>query len=256
MLETRSTVLPNRLKEREGPWRWLSEGAEVYSRQPLLSAGYGLLFTSLGYAVAFALTRAGMAAAFPVAVGLFALIGPLMAAGLYAIAKADEEGRRASAREVLFPKAASPTQIGFLGVVILVSVFLWILAAIGIFAVFLPTTAASLTGFAAYSFGTAQGIGMLILGTVVGGFIAAVIFAMTAFSIPMLMDRKTDGFTAIGRSVQHVLGRPREMLLWAWLIALSVAIGAATLLVGFVYLFPLLGYATWRGYRRSFASGD
>jgi uncharacterized membrane protein len=39
------------------------------------------------------------------------------------------------------------------------------------------------------------------------------------------------------------------MLLWAWLIAILCAMGLATLFVGLVIVFPLVGHATWHAYR-------
>jgi uncharacterized membrane protein len=39
------------------------------------------------------------------------------------------------------------------------------------------------------------------------------------------------------------------MLLWAALIVVMTAIGFLTLLIGMVFIAPLLGYATWHAYR-------
>jgi uncharacterized membrane protein len=236
----------------EHPWRWMGEATGIYRRHWALSAGYGLLFVLLGYGIGFLLRGAGMAAAMPVAIGAFALAGPLMAVGLYTVAKADEEGRRVRFREVLFPRAASPLQIAYLAVMILVAVLLWIIAAIGLFAIFAGQVANEWSAFISFALSTPAGITMVIVGTLVGGFVAATIFVAAAFSVPMLMDRPTDFASAVGQSVQTVLQNPKAMLLWAWIILLSVAVSAATLLIGFALLFPLLGYATWRGYRTYF----
>ena len=45
---------------------------------------------------------------------------------------------------------------------------------------------------------------MLIVGTVVGGLFAAFSFAISAFSIPMLLDERVDAFTAMGTSMALV----------------------------------------------------
>jgi uncharacterized membrane protein len=39
------------------------------------------------------------------------------------------------------------------------------------------------------------------------------------------------------------------MLIWAALIVALTAIGIATLFVGMLVIFPVLGYATWHSYR-------
>lgn len=237
----------------DAPWRWLKKGWADYKRAPVLSAGYGLLFTGVGYLIIFGLIRTGLLAAAPVAIGAFALVGPLMAAGLYALARALGEGRRPGAGEVIFVRAAAPTQVAYLGVLLLVGLFAWTICAAALFAMFGAGGPIIEGRFAEFALGTSQGLAMITIGTIVGGAIAFAIFAATAFSIPMLIDRDVDFITAIGTSFTAVKGSPRAMVLWAWIISLCIAIGAATLLFGFIVIFPLLGLATWHAYREVFA---
>jgi uncharacterized membrane protein len=42
---------------------------------------------------------------------------------------------------------------------------------------------------------------------------------------------------------------PKPMALWAALIAGFMALGLATLFVGLVIAFPLIGHATWHAFR-------
>ncbi|GGY45582.1 DUF2189 domain-containing protein [Parvularcula lutaonensis] len=242
------------LRSTDSPWDWLGEAVGIYRRQFLISLGYGLLFVAIGYGLFGVLAASGLASVIPIAIGAFALVGPLMATGLYAVARADDEGRRATIRETLLPRAASPTQIAYLGVILLVAVLFWTIIAAALFAIFHASGLSSLSEFAAFALTTPRGIAMLAIGSILGGLMAFGIFAMTAFSIPMLMDRHVDFATAIGASIEAVKRHPRTMLLWAWLIALSLFVGAATFLLGFAVLFPLLGYATWVGYRSTFGS--
>jgi uncharacterized membrane protein len=234
----------------------MQEAASVYRRHALLSAGYGLLFVAIGYGIMLALAGAGLVTAMPVALGAFALAGPIMAAGLYAVVRADEAGREPSLGEVLRPRAASPIQIAYLGVIVLVAMLFWTLMAIGLFVIFLSGDVQGWGEFTRTALSTPRGIAMIVLGTLVGGVIAAAIFATTAFSIPMLMDRETDFATAIAESMRTVLSNPREMFLWAWIIVLCIAFGAVTMLIGFVFVFPLLGFATWKAYRSFFPDGS
>ena len=89
------------------------------------------------------------------------------------------------------------------------------------------------------------------IGSAVGAVFSAVVFAASAFSLPMVMDRRTDSFTAVVTSVNAVLRNKRPMLVWGALIVASVVLGFLTLFVGFVVLFPLLGHATWHAYRQT-----
>src|SRR3546814_9229157 len=48
------------------------------------------------------------------------------------------------------------------------------------------------------------GWAMLIVGTAIGGLFAAFAFAISAFSIPMLLERRVDALTAMGTSMALV----------------------------------------------------
>jgi uncharacterized membrane protein len=89
----------------------------------------------------------------------------------------------------------------------------------------------------------------LSIGSAVGSIFAAITFAASAFSLPMIMDRQTDTITAVVTSVNAVLRNKAAMVVWLAIIIVSVAVGFATAFVGLVILFPLLGHATWHSYR-------
>ena len=89
------------------------------------------------------------------------------------------------------------------------------------------------------------------IGTVIGSLFAVVVFAASALSLPMFVDRRTDAVTAVVTSVNAVLRNKRAMLVWAILIVLCVAIGFATALIGLAVTMPLIGHATWHAYREA-----
>jgi uncharacterized membrane protein len=92
------------------------------------------------------------------------------------------------------------------------------------------------------------------IGSAVGGVFALVAFAASAFSLPMLLDRRTDAVTAVVTSVNAVLRNKRAMLVWTVLIVLSVVVGFATALAGLAITMPLIGHATWHAYRETIDS--
>jgi uncharacterized membrane protein len=67
--------------------------------------------------------------------------------------------------------------------------------------------------------------------------------------VPLLTVRRIDAVTAIATSFTAVALNPKPMALWAGLIAGFMALGLATLFVGLVVVFPLIGHATWHAYR-------
>jgi uncharacterized membrane protein len=81
-----------------------------------------------------------------------------------------------------------------------------------------------------------------------GGVVAALVFAASAVSMPLLLDRDVDMLTAILTSVQAVGANPVVMAWWAVLIMIGTTLGIATLLLGLVVVVPVLGHATWHAY--------
>jgi uncharacterized membrane protein len=85
----------------------------------------------------------------------------------------------------------------------------------------------------------------------VGAVFAGLVFSASAFSLPMMLDRKVDTVTAVLTSVNAVLRNKGPMLIWAMIIVTSVALSFATAFLGLAVLMPVIGYATWHGYRDS-----
>jgi len=98
---------------------------------------------------------------------------------------------------------------------------------------------------------TNHGLGLLVVGTTIGGLIAALVFSVSAVAVPFMLDKRVDAVTAMTVSVRVVLANPKPMALWAALIAGFMVLGIASMLVGFVAIFPLVGHATWHCYRNT-----
>jgi uncharacterized membrane protein len=93
------------------------------------------------------------------------------------------------------------------------------------------------------------GWAMLAVGTAVGGLFAAFSFAISAFSIPMLLNEPIDALTAMGSSMALVWNNLRVLLVWAVIVLALFLVSLATGLLGLIIIYPLLGHATWHAYR-------
>jgi uncharacterized membrane protein len=89
----------------------------------------------------------------------------------------------------------------------------------------------------------------LAIGSLVGSIFVALVFLSSAFSLPMMLDRRVDTVTAVLTSVNAVLRNKGPMLVWAAIILLSLVISFATAFLGLAVLMPVLGYGTWHSYR-------
>ncbi len=232
-------VAPCRTLDRWAAFDWLRAGWRDLRAAPGPSLQIGVLLTLLSVLIAFAAYRAGMLALYLGLASGFVFIGPFLAVGLYSISQQLESGRTPSMRFSLRQGSARLRETLMVGVCLLIVLLVWARAAT-ILNVFRPDSGApSLRDLAPY----------LGVGTVVGAFFCAIVFAATAFALPMLLDRRTDAVTAVVTSINATLRNKAAMFVWATLIVSMVLAGFATMLLGFVVLLPLIGHATWHAYR-------
>ena len=82
-----------------------------------------------------------------------------------------------------------------------------------------------------------------------GGILAAPVFASSVIAMPLLLDRRVTLMQAVYISWYTVLANPGAMALWASLILGLTALGFGTLMLGLIVVIPVLGHASWHAYR-------
>lgn len=232
------------------PWVWLAAGWEDMKRAPGVSLAYGALFTAISFAITAGVFFVGLEyLLFPLMAG-FMLVGPMLAVGLYETSRRLESGEHVSLVSALFVATRSPMRLAFLGIVLMALLLIWMRAAMLLLALFLGATEfPPLAEVVPTLLLTSEGLALLVVGTCAGAILAAAVFAISVVSVPMLMERDVDFMTAIMTSLIAVWRNPKPMLLWAWLVAFLTACGLATLYIGLIVTFPLVGHATWHAYR-------
>ena len=233
----------------DAPWNWLSAGWRDMWLVPEISLTYGAVFAGVAAALVGGLWLLEAQSLFLALASGFMLIGPLAAVGLYETSRRLARGETVGLGQVVAAGLAARGQLAFLGAVLLFAFMVWLQLAFLLLMLFfggggLPPPSA----FMQTLLFTPRGLGLLIAGSAVGGLIAAFIFAISAVAVPMLLVHKTDAVSAARASLMAVIHNPKPMALWAGLIVVMMAAGFATLLVGFVLAFPLIGHATWHAY--------
>jgi uncharacterized membrane protein len=94
-----------------------------------------------------------------------------------------------------------------------------------------------------------QGDLLFWLWLLAGALGAALVFAATAVSAPLLLDRQIGLREALLTSIRAVGDNPGPMAVWAAIIMLATAVSMATMMMGFMFSVPLIGHATWHAYR-------
>jgi uncharacterized membrane protein len=229
---------------------WLSAGWRDLTTHPLTSLSYGALVFLVSVVTVVGLVAFGLDyILFPAFAG-FMVVGPLLAIGLYEKSRRLAAGEPVSLARMIFVKPKSGGQILFTGVLLCLLMLLWMRAAVIIYALFFGLRAfPGLDHIAQMLFTTPTGWAMLIVGGTVGGLFAAFSFAISAFSIPMLLSERTDALTAMGTSTALVWNNLPVMLVWGAIVLALFLLSLATGLLGLIFVFPLLGHGTWHAYQ-------
>jgi len=229
------------------PIHWLRLGWGDLRENAFASIAYGIVLAVVGYLIlAFAATRPYLTTA---SISGFFLVGPLAAAGLYEISRRAAANQPSDLMSSVRGVRDKYEPLLMIGLVLAVTMISWERMSALLFALLVPAEIHELDAIFSTLFLSGQHLGFVAAYMVAGGLIAASIFIMTVVAVPMLMDRDTDTITAMMASVRAASLNRGAMLLWAALIVVLTGIGFATMMIGLVILFPLLGHATWHAYR-------
>jgi uncharacterized membrane protein len=229
------------------PFTWLAQGLRDMRGNLVESLAYGLIVAAIGWAI-WKYT-AGRPQQFTASITGFFLLAPLFAAGLYEISRRHELGMDTGFGESLQGWRRSGGGLAEFGLELVIVAIFWERLSAILFALLYNGAVPNLESFYSDVFLSSDYWRLAVVYVAVGGVLAMAVFVLSAISIPMLLDRDVDIYTAMATSLVAVGRNIPAMAVWAILIVVLTAIGFATLLLGMIVIFPLLGHATWHAYR-------
>ncbi len=228
------------------PLSWLARGARDLARAPLPGLLHGLATALFGALLVWAARDRFwlLAGAF----SGFLIVAPLVATGLYNVSRALERGRPAGLGAALAAWRPDDRRLIAFGLLLGLAGTGWVL-----------TSAALITGFSPEPIRKPEDFVRVVMladtgllfeaWLVLGGVLAAPVFASSVVAIPLLLDRKVGVLAAVLTSWRVVMAHPAPMAFWAALLMGLTALAMAPLLLGLVVVVPWLAHASWHAYR-------
>lgn len=231
------------------PLQWLSKGWGDLRDAGTYSLVYGLAIVLISGLLTFGLFATDNLFLLPFLVAAFFLIAPFLGIGLYQMSAHLERGESLKACNALEAWKSNHTQISMVTAGFFIIAQLWIASNFVLFALLYEGLSPPMNDFVNSVFLSEKGMTFSIASIAVGFFFALCAYMISVITVPMLIDRNVDGFTAIRISIKSVLKNIPAMMLWAFLIVLIVGLGLVTYYVGLIIALPVIGHGSWHAYR-------
>lgn len=239
------------------PLEWLSLAWKDISRLGWLSLIHGFALTLAGrFIVAVAHHRFWLLAG---ALSGFLVVAPVLATSLYALSRALEREEKIGFGLILktwlnwqnshFNKWGNDywCMVQF-GALLSIAATGWVLTSAALITLLSPIPIESPIDFLRHVVLAPSGW-LFELWLALGGVLAAPLFASSVVTMPLLLDRRVSLLQAVVISWAVVIKNPIPMALWAGLIMVFTLLGLGSLLLGLVWVIPVLGHASWHAYR-------
>lgn len=238
------------------PLFWLYLGLKDICNSPWLSLAHGLVMALCGGLITWlAHDRFWLLAS---AVSGFLVVAPVLATSLYAMSRAIERNEAVNL-QLLFKtwtqwqtlQNNEPVSYWCLvrfGLLLAFAGTGWVLTSSALITLLAPVPIHTPMDFIRHVVLSRESY-LFELWLMLGGLMAAPVFASSVVAMPLLLDRKLNTLQAVLTSWKVVLTHPLPMALWAFLIMGLSMMGILSLFIGLIVIVPMLGHASWHAYR-------
>jgi uncharacterized membrane protein len=228
------------------PLGWLARGWQDLRRAPMPGLVHGVLMALFG-ALMVVLAREHfwlLASAF----SGFLLVAPLLATGLYAVSRALHKKQPATLATALRAWKPDDGRLIVFGMLLAFAGTGWVMTSTSFIVMFSAAPVHTAADFVQHVVLAREGR-VFDAWMLLGGVLAAPVFASSVIAIPMLLDRRVGVLVAVLTSWRVVMQHPLPLALWAALIMGLTLLGMATFLLGLIVVVPWLAHSSWHAYR-------
>lgn len=226
--------------------RWLALGWRDLQRCPLPGLLHGLASAAFGLLIVLLFHDS-----FWLLAGSFTgylIVAPIVATGLYAVSRRLEREPRAGLADVFGVWRSQDPRLMHFGVLLAFAGTGWLVTSAAFVTSFTELPVHRPLDFLRHVVLLDRGW-VFEIWLVLGGLLAAPMFASSVVAIPLLLDRPVTVRTAVLASWAAVAESPATLALWAALIMALTVLGMLTALLGLVVIVPWLAHASWHAYR-------
>ena len=213
-----------------------------------ISCGFAAIFAAIGLALLTTLGVNGLTPLAPPLAGGFMLVGPPLLSGYFNVVRLVNAGDSPRFGDLFAGLRGAPHTVWVIALVCMLLFMIWVTDAavmysfmIGRAPVMVEDILSRGADIAAFEF----------YGSLMGTALAFAIYTISAFSVPLLFERRATLIGAVSASVRAVLGNLRVSLPWAVILA-SAIMASILVLPLFIIVLPWLAYASFRLYREVF----
>jgi uncharacterized membrane protein len=235
---------------------WLSQGWHYFLLTRWISMLFSSLFVLIGAVLYWVLTQYDLGLiTYPFLSG-FLILAPVLATGFQRVARMLNKGQSPRFRDLVFGIAEGTPGIWFLILILFMCYLIWVTDAIVIYGMFfgvkaIPVNLDLLTDETLRS----QLFAYIAFASVVGCVMAFMGFAVSVFSIPLILHQQKSFVSAVHTSVTLVFRNKLLMLRWALTLAILVMTTLFVALPLLVIVLPVTGYASYAAYAEMLEAG-
>lgn len=214
------------------------------------SMAYAGIFAVIGAILLIGAVKLGIAPmAYPLAGG-FMLVGPAFLAGFFHAASLRAQQKPVRFADFFRGFRHSPAALWVISVVCAFLFLVWLTDASIVYSLYFGT--APILGSLELIAGLGEGsrlASFILFSSLTGSVLALMIFAISAFAVPLIFSRRMELAKAVGLSVRAVFGNLGVMAAWGVVLTLGVAGSILLFMPLFVVVFPVLAFASEQAYR-------